>query len=121
MDYASADLVDTVRERYPNGIDALIDLVNRGEAFASVAELVRDGGRISTTLGAADIDALAARGIRATNIAGDPTHDKLTMLAEAVEAGTLTVPIQQTFALDDADAAIAAFTAGTRGKIVLLT
>ena len=88
----------------PDGIDALIDLVNRGEAFGPVAELVRDGGRIATTLGAADVDALAARGIRATNIAGDPTHDKLAMLAEAVEAGTLTVPVQQTFALDETPA-----------------
>jgi len=121
VDYASADLVATIRERYPDGIDVLIDFVNRGDAFGPVAELVRDGGRIATTLGAADVDALAVRGVRATNVAGDPTHDKLAMLAAAVEAGTLTVPIQQTFGLDDVDAAIAAFTAGTRGKIVLLT
>lgn len=121
VDYTSTDLVATVRERYPEGIDALIDLANRGEAFGPVAELVRDGGRVSTTLGAADVDALAARGISATNVNGKPTHDKLTMFAEAVGAGTLTVPVQQTFALDDVGAAIEAFTAGTRGKIVLLT
>jgi NADPH:quinone reductase-like Zn-dependent oxidoreductase len=121
VDYAGGDIVGTLRARHPGGIDALIDLVNRDEAFGPVADLVRDGGRIATTLGAADVDALATRGVRATNIAGDPTHDKLTTLAEAVAAGTLTVPVQETFALDEAPAALEAFTAGTRGKIVLLT
>ena len=95
--------------------------MNRAEGIGPLTELVRDGGRVATTLGGADIEALTRRGIRATNVAGNPTHDKLAMLAQAVEAGTLTVPVQQTFALDDAGAAIEAFTAGTRGKIVLLT
>lgn len=45
----------------------------------------------------------------------------LVTMAQAVEAGTLTVPIHQTFALADAAEALAAFSAGTRGKIVLLT
>jgi NADPH:quinone reductase-like Zn-dependent oxidoreductase len=120
VDYANADLVATIRERYPNGVDALIDFVNRGDAFGPVADLVHDGGRIATTLGAADIDASAARGVKATNVGGSPTHDKLAMLAEAVEAGTLTVPIQQTFAFDEVEDALAAFTAGTLGKIVLV-
>jgi NADPH:quinone reductase-like Zn-dependent oxidoreductase len=121
VDYASEDLVTTIRDRYPDGVDALIDLVNRGDAFGPVADLVRDGGRIATTLGAAHVDTLTARGVTGTNVGGSPTHDKLAMLADAVDAGTLTVPIQRTFALDEAADALATFTAGTRGKIVLLT
>ena len=105
MDYAATDVVAAVRALYPDGIDALIDLVNRGEAFAPVADLVRDGGRIATTLGSADVDALAARNVTGTNVAGNVTHDKLATLIEAVEAGTLTVPVQQTFSLDETPAA----------------
>src|SRR3954471_17793364 len=76
IDYATTDAAATVRERYPDGIDAVIDLVDRADTFRRVADLVRDGGRIATTLGAADVEGLAARGVHATNVAGNPTPDK---------------------------------------------
>ncbi len=85
----------------------------------ALAALVRTGGRAATTLGAADVEALAARGIQATNVMGTPTADKLTTLANQEATGELVVPVQKTFPLADAPAAMAAFGAGTRGKIVL--
>ena len=84
-----------------------------------MAALVRDGGRVATTLGAADVPALAARNVAATNVMGAPTREKLTSLADRVAAGTLEVRIQRTFPLTEAPAALAAFMAGTLGKIVL--
>jgi NADPH:quinone reductase-like Zn-dependent oxidoreductase len=119
VDYTQPGFDDAIRRLAPNGLTALIDVVNRGDAFAPVAALVRDGGRIATTLGAADVPALAERGVRATNIQGAPTAEKLTSLAERAAGGKLRVPVERTFALADAPAAIAAFSAGTRGKIVL--
>jgi NADPH2:quinone reductase len=119
IDYTAGDLVAAVRARYPDGIDALIDLVNRGDAFTAVSSLVRDGGRIATTMNAANVDAPTGRDIRATNVSGTPTPQKLADLAEQVAAGTLRIEIQQIFPLDDAAAALSAFTAGTRGKLVL--
>ena len=59
-------------------------------------------------------------GVLATNVMGTPTADKLGALAEQAAAGTLQVPIQQTFPLADAPWAIQAFSAGTRGKLVLI-
>ena len=50
---------------------------------------------------------------------GAPTAEKLASFAEQAASGTLQVPIQKTYALADAPAAIAAFSAGTRGKLVL--
>jgi NADPH:quinone reductase-like Zn-dependent oxidoreductase len=94
-------------------------MVDRGDALAQIAALVRDGGHIATTLSAADVDGLAARGIRATNVMGSPTPAKLAALAKAVVAGTLRVEIQQTFPLAAAPAALAAFMTGTRGKLVV--
>jgi NADPH:quinone reductase-like Zn-dependent oxidoreductase len=94
-------------------------MVSRGEAFTALAGLVREGGRASTTLGAADVPALAERGVTATNVMGSPTPEKLASLAEQAAAGTLQLPIQQTFSLADAPSAIEAFSAGTRGKLVL--
>ena len=119
VDYTANEVVEVIRARFPAGIDALIDLVSRGDAFTRMAGLVRDGGRIATTMSAADVEGLAARGIRATNVMGSPTPENLASLAAHVVAGTLRVEVQQTFLLADAQAAFAAFLAGTRGKLVL--
>jgi NADPH:quinone reductase-like Zn-dependent oxidoreductase len=112
-------LGDAVRTLTPDGLAALIDVVSRGEAFAALAALLPEGGRAATTLGAADVPDLAERGIKATNVMGTPTPEKLATFAEQAASGTLQVPIQETFPLAEAQAAIASFSAGTRGKIVL--
>ena len=66
----------------------------------------------------ADIDDLAKRGVRGTNVFGMPTAEKLASLAGQVVAGTLTVQVQ-TFPLANAPEAMAAFSAGKNGKLVL--
>jgi NADPH:quinone reductase-like Zn-dependent oxidoreductase len=119
IDYTKTGLGDTVRKLAPGGLTGLIDAVSRGEAFMALAALVQDGGRAATTLGAADVPALAERGVRATNVMGTPTAEKLATLAGQAASGSLQVPVQETFALTDAPSALAAFSAGTLGKIVL--
>lgn len=119
VDYSAGDVAEALRARFPSGVTALVDAIDRDAAFVAMAEVVRDGGRISTTMGAADVDALAVRGVRATNIAGTPTPEKLRTLAEQASAGTLQVRIQRTFPLSAAPEALAAFMAGTLGKLVL--
>lgn len=119
IDYSAAD-VEAARATFPDGVTALIDVVNRGDAFVPMTALVRDGGRIATTLGAADVEALAQRNVRATNIMGMPTPEKLAMLAGPAAAGTLHVEVQRTFPLDRADEALQAFSSGTIGKLVLV-
>jgi NADPH:quinone reductase len=119
VDYAGVNTVEALRERYPDGLAALIDFVDRGDDFLAMAALVRDGGRVATTLGAADVDALAARGVTATNVRGMPTPENLTWLADEAAAGRLRVVIQQTFPFADIGAALEAFQAGTRGKLVV--
>jgi NADPH:quinone reductase len=119
IDYATGDVVEALQSRFPDGFDVLIDLVNRGDAFTPIASLVRDGGRIATTMGTADVDALAARDVRATNVMATPTPDKLAWVVEHVAGGSVRVEVQETFPLADAAAATAAFAAGTIGKLVL--
>jgi NADPH2:quinone reductase len=119
IDWRPSGLGDSVRRLAPGGLAGLIDMVSRGEAFMALAALVQAGGRAATTLGAADVPAMAERGISATNIMGSPTADKLASLADQAAEGTLQVPIQGTFSLTEADSAIAAFNAGTRGKLVI--
>jgi NADPH:quinone reductase-like Zn-dependent oxidoreductase len=120
VDFTEGDVAGAVRARHADGVDALIDLVNREDAFTAMSDIVRDGGHIATTMGAANVEALAARGIGATNVMGSPTPEKLASLAGQVAAGTLHIEIQRTYPLDQVRAAFEAFQAGTRGKLVLL-
>ena len=120
VDYSAGDVAGQIRARYPAGIDALIDLVNRDEAASAMAALVRDGGRLATTQGTADAEGLATRTVRATNVVASPTPAKLASLAAPADSGDLLVHIQQSFALADIHAALAAFSAGTTGKIVVV-
>lgn len=119
IDYSGGGTVEAIRQRYPDGVTGLIDLVNRGDDFAAMATLVRGGGRAATTLGAADADALAARGVVATNVRGMPTPENLAWLADEAAAGRLRVEVQRTFPFAEVEAALGAFQAGTRGKLVL--
>jgi NADPH2:quinone reductase len=119
IDYGGGEVAALVRARYPDGVAALIDLVNRDDEFSRMAEVVRDGGRVATTLGAADAGALGSRGIQGTNVRGMPTPEILASLADDAAAGRLRVVIHASFPLSEVDAAIQAFAGGTRGKIVL--
>ena len=67
IDYTRKDVVSAIRERRPDGIEGLVDLVNYADGFAALAEVVAPGGRAASTLGAADAERLlAARDVRAT-------------------------------------------------------
>lgn len=119
IDYTQSGLGDMVRSLTPDGLAGLIDFVSRDEAFGPLAALVRDGGRAATTLGAANVEALAEKGVTATNVMAPPTAEKLASLAARAAAGTLQVPVQETFLLENFAAAMASFGTGTRGKIVI--
>jgi NADPH2:quinone reductase len=117
IDFGSEDVVAVVRERYPDGVDALIDLVTPADRFSAVAELVRSGGRVATTTGAADADALAAREIETTSVWATAEPETLERLAGHAERGELKVTFEEIYPLEQAAEAIAAFRRGTHGKI----
>jgi D-arabinose 1-dehydrogenase-like Zn-dependent alcohol dehydrogenase len=120
IDYTTEDVVDTVRSRYPEGIDALADMHGDREGMARLADLVQSGGHVASAVGAADVDALAGRGIEATNVIGTVTTTALDTLAGLVTAGDIVVPELHTFTLDDAGDALAAVGTGhVRGKVVV--
>jgi NADPH:quinone reductase-like Zn-dependent oxidoreductase len=117
VDY-TVDLAAAVRERWPGGVDALIDLVNRDPmAFAALAGLVRDGGRAVSALGGAGESSLIGT-VAVANISSNPAH--LTPLAEMVADGRLRAAIQRTYPLEDGAQALKDFTEQhTLGKLVI--
>jgi NADPH:quinone reductase-like Zn-dependent oxidoreductase len=119
IDYTRDDIAVAIRERYRDGLSALIDLVNQDDRFAPLAELVREGGRIASTLGAADVDGLAERNIAATNVKASADASAMRRLAAVVADREIKPTIDNVLPLAQASAAIEQFKAGKRGKIVI--
>ena len=107
-----ADVAALVHERYPEGIEALLDLVSYApEGFDTHAEVLHDDGRGASPLSA------AGEGSERHNVGAAPTPDNLQRLARLLEARTIWVPVRRTYELEQAGEALRALaTEHTQGK-----
>jgi NADPH:quinone reductase-like Zn-dependent oxidoreductase len=106
----NADLDTTVRQRHPDGVDAILDLVN----FTPQDALLKESGRLASPLGA------AGEGAHRFNLMAQPTPANLRRLADLLDRGTLRVHIQETYDLAHAGDALQHLTSRhTQGKIGL--
>jgi NADPH2:quinone reductase len=106
------DVVAAVRERHPDGVDAVVDLVNFAPGTYDAA--LKDGGRVSSSTNA------AGEGPGRTNVMAAPTPEILERIAQQLADGTLKVAIQQTYDFAEApDALQALASTHTRGKLAL--
>ena len=107
-----ADVAALVHERYPEGIEALLDLVSYApEGFDTHAEVLKDDGRGASSLSA------AGEGSERHNVGAVPTPENLQRLARLLEARTLWVPVKRTYELEQAGEGLRALaTEHTQGK-----
>src|SRR5215208_6508389 len=106
------DVAAAVRERFPDGVDALLDLVNYAPGTYNAA--LKDGARIASPTGA------AGDGPGRTMIMAAPTTENLDRVAQLLDSGTLKVPVQATYELDrSAEALQAIGTTHTQGKLAI--
>jgi NADPH:quinone reductase-like Zn-dependent oxidoreductase len=117
IDY-TGDVVTVIRERHPEGVDAVIDAVNRDPgAFASLAGVVRQGGSATSVVGGAG-ESSEIDGVSVSNVGGNPAH--MPGLADLVVNGKLLVAIRRTYPLADAAQALKDFAnEHTLGKLVI--
>ncbi len=121
IDHTRGGLLEAVRATHPGGIEAIIDVVSDRETRGRIAGLVKDGGRLASSVYAADVERLAERGIEATNIGMQADALRLKELSRMVDAGELSVRLERTFPLEEAPEALEESRTGhVRGKIVLL-
>jgi NADPH:quinone reductase-like Zn-dependent oxidoreductase len=121
IDHTTEDLVDAVRMAHPGGIEAVIDVVSDRETLGRVSTLVNEGGRLASSVYAADVEELAKRGIVGTNVSMQPGARRLGELSRMVDAGELAVRLDRTFPLESAPEALEQRRIGhVRGKLVLL-
>src|SRR4051794_16836951 len=88
------DIAAAVRERYSDGVDALLDLVNYTSGTYEAA--LKDAARVASSTGA------AGEGPGRSNVMASPTPENLHRLGELLADGSLRVPIQRTYTLDQA-------------------
>ena len=107
------DVAELVRERHPDGVDALLELVSYApDGFNANAAALKPGGRGASPLSA------AGDGPGRTNVMATPSPENLERVAQLLEAGTLRVPILGSYRLDQAgDALHTLGTTHTQGKI----
>ncbi|HEX8122741.1 MAG TPA: NADP-dependent oxidoreductase [Solirubrobacteraceae bacterium] len=106
------DVAAAVRERFPDGVDALLDLVNYAPGTYDAA--LKDGARIASPTGA------AGEGPGRTMVMAAPTAENLARLGALLSDGTLRVPVQATYPLEQAQEALATLTGvHTQGKLAI--
>lgn len=120
IDYAAGDVVEAVRFHYPDGIDAVADMHGDKEGLVRLADNVPSGGHVASAVGGADVEALRARRVEATNVMGQVMTASLEVLLGMLTAGEIVAPEIRSFSLADAGEALAAVGTGhVRGKLVV--
>src|SRR5262249_50983813 len=114
VDYTK-DLAAAVRSSHPDGVDVVLHLAGDGPALAG---LLKSGGRFASVLGVGP-EKVGRSDVTAKMIMTIPNPTWLSELASAAASGQLRVPIRKVYTLDQAGQALADFSAGTQGKLVI--
>ena len=105
-DSKAVDVIDALHAAHPDGVDAVLDLVSGKDAIKRDAEVIRPGGRIVSTIFAADEGWFAQRQITAHNHSSraNPliSAEGLTSVGQMLADGTITARIGTTVGLDAA-------------------
>lgn len=121
FDADSLSLLDDLGAAYPAGVDALLDLVNRGPAFEAHLRLLKEGGIAASTIGAASSPLIAEHGLKGLAVDLHPTPALLDQLSKELATGRLRVPLDAQVPLAEAPRVLERSREGrSRGKTVLI-
>jgi NADPH:quinone reductase len=119
-DASAKTFLDDVKLGYPNGVDAILDLANKGPEFEQHLGLLKPGGTVVSTIGSATDAVVGPRGLTGVNINLQPSTEMLERLSKEFSSGKLRIPVEEKVPLAGAADAIAKSRAGkVRGKLVL--
>ena len=123
-DTKTVDVVDALRASHPDGVDAVLDLVNGPDAIRRDDEMLKSGGRLVSTINAADEGWFAERHITAHNLqllaSSASSPQGLNEVARMLADGTITVRIRSAVDLDGAGQMLEKLrNGGLRGKAVI--
>ena len=123
-DSQAIDVINALRADHPDGVDAVLDLVNGPDPIRRDAEIIRPGGRLVSTIFAADEGWFAERQITAHNHASSEnpliSPQGLATVAQMLADGTITARIRSTVELAAAAQVLDDLRhGGLRGKAVI--
>jgi NADPH:quinone reductase len=123
-DTKAVDVIDALHAAHPDGVDAILDLVNGKDAISRDAEILKPGSGVVSTIGAADEKWFAGRQITAYNINAklNPAESSqgLEQVARMLADGKITARISTTVELDGAGDILEKLrSGGLRGKAVI--
>jgi NADPH2:quinone reductase len=123
-DSRSVDVVEALRASHPDGVDAVLDLLNGPDAIGRDAEILKAGGSLVSTISAADQAWFAERRITAHNIGTNAnpvlSPQGLNQVASMLADGVITARIRSTVDLDGAGQMLERLRhGGLRGKAII--
>jgi NADPH2:quinone reductase len=123
-DTKECDVIAAIRKAHPEGVDAVFDLVNGKDTIGRDAEILKLGGKLVSTVYAADEKWFAQRKITAHNIAGltNPRSNTegLKRVAQMMADGVITARITAVVELEKAAEIIEKLKkGGLRGKALI--
>jgi NADPH:quinone reductase-like Zn-dependent oxidoreductase len=121
IDYGAGDALQQVRQRYPSGVDVLVDVINTGDTLLRDAEVMRQGGTLVSSLYGPEQSAFPS-GITVHYIQLKAQDGDLEDLARRAASGDLHVEISGTYAFAEASQAFVDLydpRKHTRGKLVV--
>jgi NADPH:quinone reductase-like Zn-dependent oxidoreductase len=119
VDYRG-DVAGLVRASHQEGIDALVDAVNRGDAHGALAGLVKEGGHVVSTTGSTDAEGLKVRGVGGTNVFAQSDPAQFARVLRMAGDGELQVPITRTFSFEELPQALGLVgSRSSRGKFAI--
>jgi NADPH:quinone reductase-like Zn-dependent oxidoreductase len=123
-DIQAGDVIDALHAAHPEGVDAVLDLVNSAKSIGRDAEILKPQGSLVSSIGAADEAWFAARKITAHNIGGNNNTSMspqgLTEVVQMLADGKITARIRSTVALEGAAQIIEKLrSGGLSGKAVI--
>ena len=121
INYKETSLEEAVRKLYPDGVDALIDLVSNAEDFHKMITLVKPEGYALTTQFVANKENLKTQHLHGGNFETKGSPAALDALRKVIDAGVVNIPIERKISLDQAPAAIAeSRQQKSKGKTIIL-
>ena len=119
IDRTKGPVVKQVREAYPDGVDALINLAGMSPDDVP-ADAVRRGGKIASTTAVPDEQTLAAAGVTGSQVMATAVREIVAPLADQAAAGTLKVHVASVLPFEQATDGLGALASGNaNGKVVV--
>jgi NADPH2:quinone reductase len=104
-------MLGSLRDRFPDGVDALLDLVNYTPGTYDAA--LKQGARVASPTGA------AGEGPGRTMVMAVPTKENLDRVAQLLDSGAVKVPVQGSYPLEAPPRRYRRSPPATQGKLAI--